>query len=446
MRRNSTFRIALVGGLIAVALIATLSPLAAAAIRETIVDQEARRVTNQVELLLSSSLTPDELRYGLTQCTRRKLDAIFASAHTVGAVHVRLWNRNGVLLYTTNGGTVGAGVPVSDALRAAVGPAPADAPGASRDRRPFTAGTMYLSFEGYLRYLAFREHQVWLASAVTEASPQAVIDDAAPDGVARLYLPIQLNGSSVRAGAFEVSYDFRPLERRVANLQRGVWTGIPGGVLALYGSLLLVLQQAPPVPRRRREDLHAVNVGFFRTLARVVDARDAGTGDHSGRVASYATAIGRRLALPREALAELNMAAGLHDIGKISVPDAVLKKPGPLTPDEWGLMRRHAIVGSRILHASPFSDAVKEGVRHAHEWWNGRGYPDRLKGEQIPVFARILAIADAFEAMTSTRPYRRALSSEEALAELVRMRGVQFDPSIVDLFTQWVHDGPSPDR
>jgi HD-GYP domain-containing protein (c-di-GMP phosphodiesterase class II) len=172
-----------------------------------------------------------------------------------------------------------------------------------------------------------------------------------------------------------------------------------------------------------------------------VDARDAGTGDHSGRVASYATAIGRALGLSREVLAELRMAAGLHDIGKISVPDAVLRKPGPLTPDEWALMRRHAVVGSRILHGAPLSSRVKNGVRHVHEWWNGKGYPDRLKGEQIPLFGRILAVADAFEAMTSARPYREALPAEAALAELERMRGVQFDPAIVDVFARWVRAG-----
>ena len=100
-------------------------------------------------------------------------------------------------------------------------------------------------------------------------------------------------------------------------------------------------------------------------------------------------------------------------------------------------MRQHAVVGSSILHSAPLSQAIKEAVRHVHEWWDGRGYPDSLKGEQIPLFARILAVADAFEAMTSDRPYRPALSSRQALAELVRMRGVQFDAQIVDTFYAW---------
>lgn len=437
MRRNALFRVALVGGLIACALIATLSPIAAAAVRRSVVDREARGVSAQVDRLLASPLTPDELRYGLTTRTRQRLDGLAAQARTVGRVHIRLWNRDGVLLYSTDGGqVVGVRAPLSEALRAAV---QVEVLATAAPDGPFTANTMYLSFEGYLRYLAFREHQIWLASAVQDASPQPVTAEPGSDGVARLYLPVQLGGSAVRAGAYEVSYDFRPLERKVAVLQRGVWTGLPGGILALYGSLLLMVQQAPS-PRRRREDVHAASAGFFRTLARVVDARDVYTGNHSGRVAAYAAAIGRALGLPREALAQLNMAAGLHDIGKISVPDAVLKKPGPLTPDEWGLMRRHAVVGSRIIHAAPFSDRVKEGVRHVHEWWNGKGYPDRLKGEQIPLFGRILGVADAFEAMTSARPYREALTPVAALAELERMRGVQFDPAIVDVFTRWVRE------
>ncbi|HXF83077.1 MAG TPA: HD-GYP domain-containing protein, partial [bacterium] len=409
-----------------------------AAARRAALGWEARHVRAQVNQLIAVPLHASELRSGLSAETRRRLDAATAAARTVGRLEIRLWNRDGTLLYSTRGAVVRR-APLSAALRAALGPEAAVVLPA--EARAFTATTLYLSLEGYLRYLAYREHQIWLAAAVQEASPERVIAAADEDGTARFYIPLPAAGSPTRPGAYELTYDGAALEARVASLQRGVWTAVPSSTLALYGLLLLVAQRAAP-PRRRREDRSAVHAGFFRTLARVVDARDEGTGDHSGRVASYAVAIGRRLGLSDDALAELRMAAGLHDIGKISVPDAVLKKPGPLTAEEWSLMRRHAVVGSRILDGSPFADRVKSGVRHVHEWWNGRGYPDRLKGEQIPLFGRILAVADAFEAMTSRRPYRRALSVVVALAELERMRGVQFDPTIVDVFAAWVREGP----
>jgi len=441
IRRSASFRFALAGGLVAVALIVTLSPLAAAAVRESVVKEEARRVTAQVERLLASAFTPEELRSGLSPAARRRLDALLAEADTVGVVQVRLWSADGVLLYSSAGGAVGQRAPVSEALRAAIrtfaGATPAYAALPSHVR-PFTSDTMYLSAEGYVRYLAFQQNQVWLTAAVRAASPKTVVTHRAESGTARFYLPARASGTAAPAAAFEVSYDFRPLERKVAHLQRGVWTGIPSGILTLYGALLALVMGSSAPPMRRREDQEALHYGVFRALASAVDARDGETGDHSGRVASYAVAIARRLRLSRDAIAEVSLAAALHDIGKVSVPDTVLRKTGPLTPEEWGTMRRHAVVGSRILHDAPFSDEVKRAVRHVHEWWNGRGYPDRLRGEQIPLYARILAVADAFEAMTSDRPYRPALSPEEGLAELARMRGVQFDPQIVDLFCEWV--------
>jgi len=437
--RSATVRVALAAGLVAIVLIATLSPLAAAAVRRSVINQEARSVTDQVGRLLASSFSPAELRGGLSLTTRRRLDTLFSSVGTIGVVQLRLWSREGTLLYSSDGGTVGQRAPISEGLKAAVRSLVGATTASAAAVRPFTSATMYLSVEGYLRYLAFQQNQVWLTAAVRAAVPQTVVAYAAEAGTARFYVPVRAAGSSVPGGAFEVSYDFRPLERKVAQLQRGVWTAIPGGILALYGAVLAVMLQTAP-PMRRREDQEVVQLGVFRALASAVDARDSGTGDHSGRVASYAVAIGRRLRLTREAIAELSMAAALHDIGKVSVPDAVLRKPGPLTPDEWGLMRRHAVVGSRILHTAPFSEEVKRAVRHVHEWWNGRGYPDRLRGDQIPLYARILAVADAFEAMTSDRPYRPALLPEDSLVELQRMRGTQFDPQIVDLFTAWVRD------
>lgn len=418
--RTRTFRSALVGGFVAMVLVASLSPLAAAAIRQSVVDQEIRKVSAQVQRLLSPSFAQEEFQAGLRPDTRELMDELSSDPRNHNVLRVRLWSRDGTLLYSNDTNDDG------------------------KYGRPYSVDTMYLSVEGYLRYLVFRERNEWAMSAMQPESPSplptvagALIADEAGFGVARLFMPVNLQGSAAPAGALEVFYDFRPLERKLARTQRAVWTTIPGGILALYCAMLVVVQRTPDVLFRRREDSRPAHPGVFRTLARVVDARDAETADHSGRVALHAVAMARRLKLPAEAIAELKIAAALHDIGKISVPDAVLTKPGPLTSEEWEVVRQHAAVGSRILQTAPLSDTIKQAVRHVHERWDGTGYPDRLEAEQIPLFARILAVADAFEAMTSDRPYRRALSPEDALAELAREQGIQFDPHLVDVFCEW---------
>ena len=133
-----------------------------------------------------------------------------------------------------------------------------------------------------------------------------------------------------------------------------------------------------------------------------------------------------------EELDELARASELHDIGKVAIPDAILNKPGPLDDDEWRFMSRHTLIGERILAAAPALRPVAKIVRSSHERWNGSGYLDRLAGEEIPLGARILAVCDAYHAMDSERPYRPAMEPEEALAELRRCAGSQFDPRVVD--------------
>jgi HD-GYP domain-containing protein (c-di-GMP phosphodiesterase class II) len=176
-------------------------------------------------------------------------------------------------------------------------------------------------------------------------------------------------------------------------------------------------------------------------LAATVDAlsctlglRDQPTGVHSGRVQQLAGALGRRLRLEDRAQLELEYAAELHDIGKVGVPDALLLKPGPLLPTEWEVVRSHSTWGSNLLRTVPGLERVAVIVRHHHERFDGCGYPDGLKGEQIPVESRVLAVVDAFVAMTEERPYRSACDPESASAELDAERGAQFDPRVLDAF------------
>ncbi|MGI8929407.1 MAG: HD-GYP domain-containing protein [Candidatus Limnocylindrales bacterium] len=177
-------------------------------------------------------------------------------------------------------------------------------------------------------------------------------------------------------------------------------------------------------------------------LAEAVDKRDPFTSKHSQRVRTISVDIGRQMRVSAGELEALEWGGLLHDVGKIGVPDSILLKQGKLTREERITMNAHPVLGAQII--GPVDRLAPElpVIRHHHEWYNGSGYPDRLMGDEIPKLARILHVADAFEAMTADRPYRKALSNEQALAELRKFAGVQFDPEIVDAFvkTTWAQD------
>ena len=151
-------------------------------------------------------------------------------------------------------------------------------------------------------------------------------------------------------------------------------------------------------------------------------------------IGELALAVGRELHMGPEGLDEVARAAELHDVGKIAVPDAILDKPGPLDPVEWSFMRRHPLIGERILLAAPALRPVARLVRSSHERWDGGGYPDGLSGDEIPLGARVVAVCDAFDAMTTERPYREPVTDTDAVEELRRCAGTQFDPMVVEAF------------
>ncbi|WP_308531504.1 HD domain-containing phosphohydrolase [uncultured Paenibacillus sp.] len=178
---------------------------------------------------------------------------------------------------------------------------------------------------------------------------------------------------------------------------------------------------------------------YFGTLAAALDARDPYTAGHSLRVAEYAVKIGELARLPEERIDELRKAALLHDIGKIGIRDAVLLKEGRLTEEEWEQVKQHPVLGEAILKQVEPADAMAPylpGVRSHHERYDGGGYPDGLSGEEIPLFGRIIAVADAFDAMTSDRPYRKGLDRDQAIEILEQGRGTQWDPYFAELFVQ----------
>ena len=177
---------------------------------------------------------------------------------------------------------------------------------------------------------------------------------------------------------------------------------------------------------------HTENVIFM--LAQAVEAKDAYTEGHLRRLRAYAEQLASACGLRSDAIRAVRYGGILHDIGKIGVSEAILHKPGPLTPEEMAQMRRHPEIGARIISQMRFAREVAPIIRGHHENWDGNGYPDRLRGEEIPVGARIIAIVDAYDAMTTDRPYRAALDHDEVVQRLHRARGTQFDPDMLEIF------------
>jgi HD-GYP domain-containing protein (c-di-GMP phosphodiesterase class II) len=169
-------------------------------------------------------------------------------------------------------------------------------------------------------------------------------------------------------------------------------------------------------------------------LRHIMQAKQPGLTDHSNGVAHLAGAVGRQLGMSSEQLDELTRAAELHDVGKVGIPDAILDKPAPLDTEEWSFIRQHTVLGERILSAAPALRPVASIVRATHERWDGHGYPDGLKGEEIPLSARIVAVCDAYEAIITDRCYRNARSKTVARAELISEASHQFDPTVVTAF------------
>ncbi|MFA5115181.1 MAG: HD domain-containing phosphohydrolase [Candidatus Omnitrophota bacterium] len=175
-------------------------------------------------------------------------------------------------------------------------------------------------------------------------------------------------------------------------------------------------------------------------LAMAVEARDPNSRGHSDRVSQYSVKIARRMDLDAELIKDIKDAGELHDVGKIGISDSILKKPGPLTPDEWQVMRRHPIIGEGIVKPVHSLLRLCGIIRHHHEAMDGSGYPDGLKGEEIPLGARILAVADSFDAMTADRAYRKALTTEEAKKELIKYSGSRYDKKVVEAMLDIISD------
>jgi HD-GYP domain-containing protein (c-di-GMP phosphodiesterase class II) len=198
--------------------------------------------------------------------------------------------------------------------------------------------------------------------------------------------------------------------------------------------------------QQKHEELEQSFVHFMQSLGNTIEAKDPYTEGHVRRASDYAVAVAKRLGLSEQEIKNIVYGAALHDLGKLAVPDSILKKPGKLTDTEWEIMRTHPQKGVDIIEGVKFLEGVKPIILHHQERFDGRtdgefpGYPKGLKWDEIPIGARIIAVVDAFDAITTTRPYRAGLSDEEGFRRLREAAGSQFDPKIVEIFIELLQE------
>lgn len=191
---------------------------------------------------------------------------------------------------------------------------------------------------------------------------------------------------------------------------------------------------------KKTKDYKRLSLQIVRTLAETIDAKDAYTNGHSGRVADYSKEIAKRYGYSDDAQEQIYVMGLLHDVGKIGIPDAIINKEGRLTDEEYAIIKTHPVVGSKILSAIKDMPQLAIGARYHHERYDGTGYPDRLMGKDIPEAGRIIAVADAYDAMSSNRSYRNSLSQEKVRAEIEKGKGSQFDPVFADIMLQMIDE------
>ena len=298
-----------------------------------------------------------------------------------------------------------------------------------------------------------------LAEAVDSRSPAGHIDQLSADEdrveeglgfdhLLEVYAPILSDDGRKVLGVYEIYADPKGLEQTLASRRHLIWATVAGVLLTLWAALALLVRTASKTLRRQTRELRDRSRALMESYERLeessleaieslnatVEAKDPDTAGHSLRVQRVALALGEELGLPAAQLDALRFGALFHDIGKIAVPDGILVKPGKLDYWEYAQMKTHSAEGARIVGKFGRLREAVPIIKHHHERWDGGGYPDCLGGESIPLEAAIVGLADAWDAMTTDRPYHRALHADEALAEVRAGRGAQFAPVVVDAF------------
>jgi putative nucleotidyltransferase with HDIG domain len=259
-----------------------------------------------------------------------------------------------------------------------------------------------------------------------------------------VYAPVRSDDGKQIVGAFEVYADAKPLESAISSRRNEIWLVVALVFLGFCGTLGILARKASNTLRGQTrmlqehsaalaesyDALERSTLDAIESLNATVEAKDPYTAGHSSRVQHMALTLGHELGLSKEELDALRLGGLFHDIGKIAIPDAILLKPDRLTADEFERMKEHSAEGARIVGKLSRLGPIVPLIRHHHERWDGRGYPDGLAGQDIPLLAAIVGLADAWDAMTTERPYAPAMSPEDALEEITRGNGTQFAPAV----------------
>ncbi len=374
-------------------------------VKEGAIDDVVAEVTEVTSTKAAGQLQGQDLSAPLAGDALERFDRfVQESVLSSRTVRVTLWNREGTIVYSSlpamAGDTSLLGGPIQEALAgdtaAVVQPADGDEQGG------------------------------------VETSP-----------VIQVYAPLRLTEGGDIAGVLEVYRDYGPIASQIAKAQRSVYIATAATLVVLYFLLqFLVKRRSNLISQQRRalerqaQDLKDSYESIVAVLCAALDLRDNVTSGHAQRVSELASVVAWQMGLRKEEVRQIEKAAILHDIGKIGVADAVLAKPAPLDDTEWAEMRRHPELGCRMLQGIDFLKDATEIVYAHHEYYDGSGYPRGLKGNEIPLGARIFAVVDAYDAMTSYRPYRKARPHIKAVEEIVRNSGIQFDPDVVRAFLE----------
>ncbi|KZL92908.1 HD-GYP domain-containing protein [Clostridium magnum] len=266
--------------------------------------------------------------------------------------------------------------------------------------------------------------------------------------IIKIYIPITVNNSIV--GIYEILKPYDEIQMHMNQVTKISIIVVSSGFVILYLLLLKIIYNSSIMLLKQNKELtknaddiklaySKLNMTYKSTIlviSKAIDARDQYTAGHSERVAKISLAIVQSLNLPKEQLETLELAALFHDVGKIGIPDYILNKPGRLTDEEFNKIKEHPSIGVDILKTIDFLSQVLPIILHHHERFDGGGYPNGVKGENIPFESRIICVADSYDAMTSNRPYRNGLPHEVAVSELIKYKNIQFDSNIVDAFLQ----------
>jgi HD-GYP domain-containing protein (c-di-GMP phosphodiesterase class II) len=385
-----------------------LSTYLAGSIKDGEIDNAVEQAEGNVSRLVMTHLSPGQTVAPLAGGQYAEFDSFIQSdILSADTIRVRLWGQDGTLLYSSDSpGQIGQNFSLDQRLAAALSGSTASQ----------------------------------VADNPDDLEGPASVDSGS---VLAVYAPLAFEGEADVAAAVEIHQAYGPIADRIESSQTVVYVAVAGALGFLYAVLLVIVGRGSAIMGNQRrqmmfrsQELKRSHDSLLQVLSAALDLRDQATKGRSLRLARVALAIGGELGFSDEELSHLERAAMLHDMTKLELPKAILGKAGPLTDDEWQKIQRHPEVGYEMVRNAPFLQEAGEIILYHHERHDGGGYPRGLAGEEIPLAARVFAVADTYDAMTSDRPHRKAVSHATAVREMKGSAGTQFDARVVEAFLE----------